>query len=321
MIKFPFMNGQQLNLDWIMQQLRAILNFMPTDQGAVGDVLQRGTNGATWQPLTSVVYDIDGMDTAAEVTASDEIPIYDVSAQGNYKATVQDILDLTSVSSVNGQTGAVVLDASDVGALPDDYTPPAAPVSSVNGKTGTVVLSASDVGALPSSYSPTFPVTSVNGKHGAVVLSASDVGALPSTYTAPVTSVNGQTGAVVISTGQTAPTLLWTNSTPNGSFAAQTVAIPLSDYSFVVIEYGVDGVGTLLTSFLPVPTLPPPEGYSSYNELQGMYVTSSNGRMAKRYLQISTTGIVFGSGTRFDNYNSGNSTDNSVCIPTRIWGL
>ena len=321
MIKFPFMNGQQLNLDWIMQKLRSILDFMPTDQGAVGDVLQRGTNGATWQPLTSVVYDIDGMDTAAEVTASDEIPIYDVSAQGNYKATVQDILDLTSVSSVNGQTGAVVLDASDVGALPNDYTPPAAPVSSVNGKTGTVVLSASDVGALPSSYSPTFPVTSVNGKHGAVVLSASDVGALPSTYTPPVTSVNGQTGAVVISTGQTAPTLLWTNSSPNGSFAAQTVAIPLSDYSFVVIEYGVDGVGTLLTSFLPVPTLPPPEGYSSYNELQGMYVTSSNGRMAKRYLQISTTGIVFGSGTRFDNYNSGNSTDNSVCIPTRIWGL
>ena len=321
MIKFPFMNGQQLNLDWIMQQLRAILNFMPTDQGAVGDVLQRGTNGATWQPLTSVVYDIDGMDTAAEVTASDEIPIYDVSAQGNYKTTVQDILDLTSVSSVNGKTGTVVLDASDVGALPDDYTPPAAPVSSVNGKTGTVVLSASDVGALPRSYSPTFPVTSVNGKYGAVVLSASDVGALPSTYTPPVTSVNGQTGAVVIPTGQTAPTLLWTNSSPNGSFAAQTVAIPLSDYSFVVIEYGVDGVGTLRTSLLPVPTLPPPEGYSSYNELQGIYVTSSNGRMAKRYLQISTTGIVFGSGTRFDNYNSGNSTDNSVCIPTRIWGL
>ena len=321
MIKFPFMNGQQLNLDWIMQQLRAILDFMPTDQGAVGDVLQRGTNGATWQPLTSVVYDIDGMDTAAEVTASDEIPIYDVSAQGNYKTTVQDILDLTSVSSVNGQTGTVVLDASDVGALPDDYTPPAAPVSSVNGKTGAVVLSASDVGALPRSYSPTFPVTSVNGKYGAVVLSASDVGALPSSYTPPVTSVNGQTGAVVIPTGQTAPTLLWTNSSPNGSFAAQTVAIPLSDYSFVVIEYGVDGVGTLRTSLLPVPTLPPPEGYSSYNELQGMYVTSSNGRMAKRYLQISTTGIVFGSGTRFDNYNSGNSTDNSVCIPTRIWGL
>lgn len=30
-----------------------------------------------------------------------------------------------AVESVNGQTGAVTLDASDVGALPDTYTPPA----------------------------------------------------------------------------------------------------------------------------------------------------------------------------------------------------
>lgn len=205
MIKFPFMNGQQLNLDWIMQQLRAILNFMPIDQGAVGDVLQRGTRGATWQPLTSVVYDIDGMSTAAEVTASDELPIYDVSAQGNYKVTVQDVLDLAAapVDSVNGQTGAVVLDASDVGALPDTY---AAPVDSVNGQTGAVVLDASDVGALPDTYAA--PVSSVSGKTGAVTLDASDVGlgnvdneqqysaSNPPPY--PVTSVNGQTGAVTI---------------------------------------------------------------------------------------------------------------------------
>lgn len=48
------------------------------------------------------------------------------------------------VLSVNGQTGAVVLDASDVGALPDTYE---APVTSVNGKDGVVVLEAADVGA------------------------------------------------------------------------------------------------------------------------------------------------------------------------------
>ena len=88
------------------------------------------------------------------------------------------------VASVNGMTGNVVLTASDVGALPDSYTPPAAPVESVNGQTGTVELTASDVGAMPDSYTP--PVTSVNGQTGAV------------TITAPVTSVNGQTGAVTI---------------------------------------------------------------------------------------------------------------------------
>ena len=329
MIKFPFLNGQQLNLDWIMQQLRAILNFMPIDQGAVGDVLQRGTQGATWQPLTSVVYDIDGMTPAAELTTSDELPIYDVSAQGNYKVTVQDVLDLAAaapVSSVNGQTGAVVLGKSDVGLGNVDNVqqysasnPPPYPVISVNGQTGAVVVSG---GA----------VDSVNGQTGTVVLGKSDVGlgnvdnvqqysaSNPPPY--PVTSVNGQTGDVVVTPGGSfSPTLLWTNSAPNGSFAAQTIPLDLSGYSFVIIEYGVDGVGTLLTSFLPVPTLPPPAGYSSYNELQGIYVTSSNGRMAKRYLQISTAGLVFGGGTRFDNYNNSNSGDNNVCIPTRIWGI
>lgn len=54
-----------------------------------------------------------------------------------------------AVDSVNGQTGDVVLAAGDVGALPDTYTPPAAPVQSVNGSTGAVTLTAADVGALP----------------------------------------------------------------------------------------------------------------------------------------------------------------------------
>ena len=92
----------------------------------------------------------------------------------------------TAVNSVNGKTGIVVLNANDVGALPDSYTPPAAPVDSVNGQTGTVVLTASDVGAMADTY--TAPVSSVNGQTGAV------------TITAPVTSVNGQTGAVVLPT-------------------------------------------------------------------------------------------------------------------------
>lgn len=90
-----------------------------------------------------------------------------------------------AVDSVNGQTGTVVLDASDVGALPDTYT---APVTSVNTKTGAVTLTASDVGALSSST--TF-VSSFNGSSGAV------------TYTAPVTSVNGATGAVSIGNATT----------------------------------------------------------------------------------------------------------------------
>ena len=104
-----------------------------------------------------------------------------------------------AVSSVNGKTGAVVLGASDVGALPDDTTIPSktsqltndsgfltsVPVESVNSKTGAVTLSASDVGALSddttipsktsqltndSGFITSVPVSSVDGKTGAVTI-------------------------------------------------------------------------------------------------------------------------------------------------------
>lgn len=86
------------------------------------------------------------------------------------------------VDSVNGKTGAVVLNASDVGALASNT----AYVSTVNGSSGAVTISVptktsdlqNDSGFLTSA------VTTFNGQSGAV------------TYSAPVSSVNGQTGAV-----------------------------------------------------------------------------------------------------------------------------
>lgn len=113
------------------------------------------------------------------------------------------------VTSVNGQTGDVTIEAGGV--------------TSVNGKSGDVTLTASDVGALPSTTkipsatsdltndsgyitAAGAPVQSVDGKTGAVTLSKGDVGLgnvdnikqysadNPPPY--PVTSVNGETGAV-----------------------------------------------------------------------------------------------------------------------------
>lgn len=43
----------------------------------------------------------------------------------------------SDVQSVNGKTGAVILGASDVGALPTSYTPPAPGWASVTGKPST----------------------------------------------------------------------------------------------------------------------------------------------------------------------------------------
>lgn len=123
------------------------------------------------------------------------------------------------VQSVNSKTGAVILTAADVGALPDSTAIPtktsdlqndsgfitSAPVASVNGQTGSVVLTASDVGALSddtiiptktsdltndSGFITSVPVTSVNNKTGAVVLSASDVHALPDSTVIPTVPTN-----------------------------------------------------------------------------------------------------------------------------------
>lgn len=174
---FPYSSMQEINLDWILTKIKNILRFVP-DDGAVGQILRRTAHGAEW---------------------SDE--------QGGGGG---------AVSSVNGQTGAVVLTASDVGALPETY---AAPVDSVNGQTGTVVLPIpSDTSELTNGAgyvdaagaAAAAPVQSVNSQTGAVVLSipsdtadltntAGFVDAAGAAAAAPVQSVNGQTGAVTIS--------------------------------------------------------------------------------------------------------------------------
>ena len=178
-IKFPFTSLQQLNLDWIMQQLHKILQLLPLN-GVAGDVLQRTADGAAWQPIAAVSLDIHSLDAITPpISSNDEIPVYDNDAQGNYKATVAELMDAAPVQSVNGSTGAVTLaiptDTSDLtntaGFVDAAGAAAAAPVQSVNGMTGHVIVSGGG-GA----------VDSVNGQTGTVVLTASDVGALPDTY-------------------------------------------------------------------------------------------------------------------------------------------
>ena len=128
--------------------------------------------------------------------------------------------DIIGVSSVNGQTGDVTLQAGGA-------------VESVNGKTGDVTLTGDDIslsasdnqsisGVIDTLYgpdnAPPYPVTSVNTKTGAVEIKGSDISVsdsndetvateLAKKYDAtnqppyPVTSVNGQTGDVEISAG------------------------------------------------------------------------------------------------------------------------
>ena len=201
--KPPYTTMQQLNLDWILSKLKTLLRLVP-DDGAVGQILRRTRDGAVW---------------------SDE--------QGGGGGG--------AVQSVNGKTGAVVLDADDVGALPDDYTPP---VTSVNGQTGAVTVSV--------------PVQSVNGKTGAVVLDADDVGALPDDYTPPVTSVNGKTGALSVGVSIGNPTVVSFPFTPDvGGFLTFYLNPTTSSGGYIIVNDGTAYVfacysGTGTTGVLPV---------------------------------------------------------------------
>lgn len=102
---------------------------------------QGNVNVGTVKSVNNTMPDASGnvnLPTVAGVTSVDGVG---ADAQGN--------VQINAVKSVNGETpdaqGAVNINAQDVGALPDDYTPP---VVSVNNKTGAVVLGASDVGAM-----------------------------------------------------------------------------------------------------------------------------------------------------------------------------
>ena len=209
MFKFPFTNYQEINLDWIIKKVRELIDKVEHDSAVVTDYEARLI--ATENAAAAAVETADtAADTAAaaQTTAGNALD-RSIDTENNLtdfeNNTIGPLSGLTTtdkssivaaineaarsggggggggaVESVNGQTGVVVLDASDVGALPDSYT---APVTSVNGQTGAVVI-------------PAGAVDSVNGQTGDVVLDASDVGALPDSYTAPVTKVNGMTGIV-----------------------------------------------------------------------------------------------------------------------------
>lgn len=144
---------------------QGLLNITPSNSGTVGQVLTRTADGAEW-----------------------------ATGGGGGGA----------VDSVNGQTGVVVLTASDVGALADSTTIPTK-VSQLQNDSGFL----------------TSAVTSFNGNTGAV------------TYTAPVTSVNGATGAVVIGNATTASA---------GLMSAQDktdLGTLMADYSSALTALGV----------------------------------------------------------------------------------
>lgn len=91
-IRFPYFNFQELNLDWIMSELKRIAGFMPQD-GNVGDILTRKSDGAAWEPPEAVNININALPEDTEIGDNDQLIFYDISAQANRKIKPPNLLD------------------------------------------------------------------------------------------------------------------------------------------------------------------------------------------------------------------------------------
>ena len=202
--------------------------------------------------------------------------INNVTLQGNKTASELGLAtpeDIT-VTSVNGETGAVVLDGSDI-----NYDS----VTTINNKIDDLQSQISSSGVL-----------AVNGKTGVVILTGADINysagvtlnskidAVESeipTVSYPVTSVNSKTGAVVLDGSDIAYD---TNNTVNEKIAAVESEIPTVDYPVTSVNEQTGDV-SLTDNNLPHYTGTPTAGTTAYeiaSKADKAYTTilsSSNG--------------------------------------------
>ena len=91
-IRFPYFNFQELNLDWLLQEVKRIAGFMPAD-GNPGDILTKKEAGASWEPPEAVNININALPEDTELGDNDQLIFYDISAQANRKIKPPNLLD------------------------------------------------------------------------------------------------------------------------------------------------------------------------------------------------------------------------------------
>lgn len=91
-IKWPYANMQQLNLDWILTEIKRIMGFFP-DEGETGTVLMKTDEGTAWEELPAIDININGVPEDTELTDTDKLIFYDVSSSANRKITAPNLLN------------------------------------------------------------------------------------------------------------------------------------------------------------------------------------------------------------------------------------
>lgn len=231
-----FVNRSQASAAAPIQSLTAGNNIALTDDGhghikiAAISTGSGGHSGVTSVSGTAPIVVEHGLDTpkislnvgdGLEVTAKKltlnvaSIGLKSVATSGDYNDLIHQPTKLSEftndpgyinlaqvpaspVASVNSKTGAVVLTATDVGALPSTTT---IPTHTSNLTNDSKFITAADIPTKVSAFTndagyitvagvPAAPVTSVNSKTGVVVLNATDVGALPDSTAIPTHTSN-----------------------------------------------------------------------------------------------------------------------------------
>ena len=91
-MKFPAWTMQQLNLDWILQEIKRVMGFFP-ESGNAGEVLMKTEDGTEWEPLEAVDLNINALPEDTELTDTDKLVFYDISASANRKITAPNLLN------------------------------------------------------------------------------------------------------------------------------------------------------------------------------------------------------------------------------------
>ena len=181
--------------------------------------------GALPDSYTAPVASVDGKTGTVTVlpTGGTTGQVLAKKSNTNYDTEWQTVSGGGAVDSVNGQTGTVVLDAEDVGALPDDTVIDDVYWCTYGTTTSAEIETALTAGKLPCVkyndyvYTLRFRNSATNhrfvcnygGKEKTIAcqsgtwIPGGDLTFLTTSYTAPVTSVNGATGAVVIANATT----------------------------------------------------------------------------------------------------------------------
>ena len=106
---------------------------------------------------------------------------------------------------------------------------------------------------------------------------------------------------------------LWANANPTSSFAAQTIAMDLSDYSMVFCNFRLS---TEYATIVPTNPIPVGADYGAY--AYGL----SAGYPVRRTYRATATGVVFEEGMKYTSFGSSNvNGSNGSLIPVEVYGI